>query len=149
MPTAERVLGRPSALVVARQVTVDSAHIARAVRTARAWLGPEVDGAPDGMRRHQADVRLRVGEQMALVTFRKAAYVDIGPVKPLGGGYHVEIGWRAARFAPLFPVFSGSLAMHDDQLTLSGWYAPPGGALGRLVDRGLLHVAARATARTR
>lgn len=147
MQRAEPVPERLSHLVVRRQVAVSSARVAGAVRAAGAWLGPEVDGAPDGMHRHETDLRLRVGEQMALVTFRKAAYVDIGRVKALDDGYHVEIGWRAATFAPLFPVFSGSLAMHDDRISVSGWYAPPGGALGRLVDRGLLHVAARATAR--
>ncbi|MDP9467163.1 MAG: hypothetical protein M3P32_00250, partial [Chloroflexota bacterium] len=137
-PPAERM----SHLGVRRQATVDQARLAWAIRAARAWLGPEVEGAPAGMHRHEADLRLRVSDSPSLVAFRKAAYVDIGSVEPLNDGWEVEISWRAATLAPLFPVFSGSLVVHGAEMTLSGWYAPPGGELGRLADRALLHVAA-------
>jgi hypothetical protein len=63
------------------------------------------------------------------------------------GGWEVEVGWRASTLAPLFPVFSGRIVARGDELTLSGWYAPPGGELGRIADRVLLHVAATGTAR--
>ncbi len=142
-PVAERL----SHLVVRRRAGLDPARVAWAIRAARAWLGPEIEAAPEGMHRHQADLRLRVGDHPSLVTFRKAAYVDIGPVEPLNDGWQVEISWRAATLAPLFPVFSGTLVAHRDELTLSGWYAPPGGQLGRIADRALLHVAATGTAR--
>jgi hypothetical protein len=59
----------------------------------------------------------------------------------------VEIGWRASRAAPLFPVFSGWLSIRPGELHLEGVYAPPGGVLGRVADRMLLHVAANGTAR--
>jgi hypothetical protein len=137
---------RLSHLGVRRQAAVEPARLAWAVHAARAWLGPEVEGAPEGMHRHHTDLRLRVGDRPSLTTFRKAAYVDIGPVEPLNDGWQVEIGWRAATMAPLFPVFSGSLVLHGEELTLSGWYAPPGGELGRLADRTVLHVAATGTA---
>ena len=71
----------------------------------------------------------------------------MGPVEPLNDGWRVEISWRAATMAPLFPVFSGSLVVHGGEMTLSGWYAPPGGELGRLADRALLHIAATGTAK--
>ena len=32
-------------------------------------------------------------------------------------------------------------------MTIGGWYAPPGGALGQVADRALLHLAAEGTAR--
>ena len=100
------------------------------------------------MRRYQADLRLRVSEHPSLVTFGKAAYVDIGPLHRLeSGGWEVEVGWRASSLAPLFPVFSGTIVARGGELTLSGWYAPPGGALGRAADRALLHIAAEGTAR--
>jgi hypothetical protein len=137
---------RLSHLGVRRQASVDQARLAWAVRAARAWLGAEVEGAPEGMHRHQTDLRLRVGDRPSLVTFRKAAYVDLGPVEPLDDGWQVEISWRAATMAPLFPVFSGSLVVHGNEVTLSGWYAPPGGELGRFADRALLHIAATGTA---
>jgi hypothetical protein len=99
------------------------------------------------MHRHHADMRLRVSDQPSIVTFRKAAYVDLGPVQPANDGWEVEVGWQAATLAPLFPVFSGRIVAHGDELSLSGWYAPPGGELGRVADRVLLHVAATGTAR--
>ena len=138
---------RLSRLVVRRRALSEPDRLAWAIRAARAWLGLEVDPAPAGMRRHQADLRLRVSDHPSLVTFGKAAYVDIGPVESLGDGWQVEIGWRASTLAPLFPVFSGTIVARAGELTLSGWYAPPGGAVGRLADQALLHIAAEGTAR--
>jgi hypothetical protein len=59
----------------------------------------------------------------------------------------VEISWRSATLAPLFPVFSGWLTVGPGELRLDGYYAPPGGALGLAADRALLRLAARGTAR--
>jgi hypothetical protein len=134
-------------IVVRRRALSDPARLAWAIRAARAWLGPEVEPAPPGRHRHQADLRLRVSEHPSLVTFRKAAYVDIGPVKPLDDGWEVEVGWRASSLAPLFPVLSGTIVARGEELTLSGWYGPPGGAVGRMADHALLHIAAEGTAR--
>jgi hypothetical protein len=136
-----------SHLAVHRQTSVEAARLAWAVHAARVWLGPDVVPAPPGLRRHQADLRLRVSEHPSLVTFRKAAYVDLGPIQPLNDGWEVEVGWRASTLAPLFPVFSGTIALRAGELTLSGWYAPPGGTIGRLADHALLHLAAEGTAR--
>ena len=138
---------RLSHIVVTRHALSDPSHLAWAIHAARAWLGPELEAAPNGMHRHHADLRLRVSENPSLVTFRKAAVVDIGPVQLLADGWTVEIGWRAATLAPLFPVFSGSIVARGTELTISGWYAPPGGTAGRVADRVLLHIAAEGTAR--
>jgi hypothetical protein len=103
---------------------------------------------PEGVRRYAVDLRLRVGsDSAALTTFRKAAYVDLGEVRSTDDGFAVEIGWQAATAAPLFPVFSGELRIGREELALSGLYAPPGGVVGRIADRTLLHVAASGTAR--
>lgn len=134
-------------LVMRRRAESDPANLAGAIRAARAWLGPEVQPAPAGMRRHRADLRLRVSDRPSLVTFGKAAYVDLGRLLPLDDGWQVEVSWRASTLAPLFPVFSGTIVARADELTLSGWYAPPGGAVGMVADRALLHVAAMGTAR--
>lgn len=134
-------------LMVRRRALSEPARLAWAIRAARSWLGPEIEPAPAGMHRHQADLRLRVSEHPSLVTFGKAAWVDIGPVQPLEGGWEVEVAWRASTLAPLFPVFSGSIVARGEELTLSGWYAPPGGTAGLVADRALLHIAAEGTAR--
>jgi hypothetical protein len=114
-----------------------------------AWLGEVVEGVTDaGLERHLIDLELRVGEHTPRVTFRKAAYVDVGPL--VGGGkgpLSMTISWRAAGMQPLFPVFAGTLRWADGKLELSGVYAPPGGGIGMVADRLLLNVAARGTAR--
>lgn len=107
----------------------------------------ERTGVP-GYRRFAVDLRLRLGsDSAALTTFRKAAFVDIGEMHTVANGYLAEIAWRAASAAPLFPVFSGELRLGPDRLSVSGLYAPPGGVVGRIADRALLHVAASGTAR--
>jgi hypothetical protein len=136
-----------SHIVVQRRALSDPGHLAWAIHAARAWLGPEVEAASEGMRRYQADLRLRVSDNPSLVTFRKAALVDIGAVRPKRHGWEVEISWRASTMAPLFPVFSGTIVAEHQQLTISGWYSPPGGAIGRVADRVLLHIAAEGTSR--
>ena len=134
-------------LVVRRAPLSDPPRLAWAIRAARGWLGSDVQPAPAGMHRYQADLRLRVGDHPSLVTFRKAAFIDIGPVQPHDAGWEAELSWRASTLAPLFPVFSGSIAVRPDEVTISGWYSPPGGTVGRLADRALLHMAAEGTAR--
>lgn len=113
------------------------------------WLGEVIHPAGDDEReRHLVDLELRVGDQTRRVTFRKAAYVDVGPARaPHLQPIEVPISWRAAGLAPLFPVFSGTLTWADDELSLDGYYAPPGGGIGIMADRLLLNVAARGTAR--
>lgn len=115
-----------------------------------AWLGEVVEAGPAAgqVDRHLIDLELRFGDQDSRMAFRKAAYVDVGPVRddrpePLRLG----ISWRAAGLRPLFPVFSGTLSWIAGDLRLSGYYAPPGGGIGIVADRLLLNVAARGTAR--
>ena len=134
-------------VVVRRPALSNTSRLAWALRAARSWLGPERDAVAQGMRRYEADLRLRTGDAPSLVTFRKAAFVDIGPLRALNGGWQAEIGWRASSLAPLFPVFAGTLVIRSGELTLSGSYAPPGGVIGRAADRALLHIAAEGTAR--
>ncbi len=113
------------------------------------WPGGDVAlPAVAGMRRYAVDLRLRVGgEDAGLTTFSKAAFVDVGPPRRTATGWEAEISWRAASVAPLFPVFSGRLVVSADHLRIEGLYAPPGGVIGRVADRMLLHVAANGTAR--
>ena len=113
------------------------------------WLGDPVGAVvPGALRRTAVDLRLRLGgEGRSLTTLRKAAYVDLGQPRPVGREWEAEIAWRASTAAPLFPVFAGWLTIGDDQLRVDGIYAPPGGIVGRVADRMLLHVAANGTAR--
>lgn len=92
-------------------------------------------------------MRLQVSDRPSLVTFRKAAFVELGDLKWHDRGWEVDISWRASSLAPLFPVFSGRIVARDNELIVSGWYAPPFGTLGRVADRVLLRIAAAGTAR--
>lgn len=111
------------------------------------WLGTQEAGEQDGTRRFQTDLALPLRAGHPRTIFRKAAYVDLGVPQSIDGGWRVPIGWRSATMAPLFPVFAGHLDVRADGLTLEGWYAPPGGEAGRIIDRAFLNVAARGTAR--
>jgi hypothetical protein len=116
------------------------------------WLGEAVDrpaaggDVPSEVRRFQADLGLPASSGSSRLVFRKAAYVDLGRVERVPGGWRMSIGWRAASLAPLFPVFGGQLTRTPGTLVLEGEYAPPGGELGAAVDRALLNIAARKTA---
>ena len=114
-----------------------------------AWLGDLVEGATDegGTARYLLDLELRVSDAAPRVAFRKAAFVDVGPLRDDGGVTSLDISWRAAGMTPLFPVFAGRLAWNAGELWLDGHYAPPGGGVGQVADRLLLNVAARATGR--
>lgn len=114
------------------------------------WLGQAIDvaGLEDGTTRYLTDLVLPLPPDGRLLSLHKAAFVDLGPVisRP-DGGCDVEIAWRSASLAPLFPVFAGHLQARASGLTIEGHYAPPGGIVGRTADRMLLHTAARGTAR--
>jgi hypothetical protein len=113
-----------------------------------AWLGELVEAADgEGAGRYLLDLELRVSEAAPRVAFRKAAYIDLGPLEAGPDGPALAVSWRAAGMATLFPVFAGRLAWHDNELLLDGYYAPPGGGVGQIADRLLLNVAARATGR--
>ena len=133
---------------LAASVPLRAAPDAVAATLERGLAGWEELPGVAGIKRYAVDLRLRLGGPgAALSTFRKAALVDIGAVHRGADAHEVEIQWRAATAAPLFPVFSGVLHIGPEDLSISGLYAPPGGAVGRVADRALLHVAATGTAR--
>jgi hypothetical protein len=114
------------------------------------WLGQVVDveGLPPGTTRYLTDLVLPLPPDGRLLSLRKAAFVDVGPIESAAeGGCDAQLAWRSASLAPLFPVFAGRLSARGSGLTIEGHYAPPGGILGRAADRMLLHTAARGTAR--
>ncbi len=133
-------------LAAAVPLHADAAAVAALLRAGPpGWSAVSDGGEP---RRFLVDLRLRLGTDHAgLVTFRKAAYVDLGSVTEADGVFNAEISWQAAGAAPLFPVFAGELQVDAGEVSIQGLYAPPGGIVGRLADRTLLHVAATGTAR--
>ena len=110
------------------------------------WLGVPVSGGPPDMRRYATDLtvgRSAAGSRLAL---RKSAFVDVGSIGRGAHGLRVEISWRSTSLAPLFPVFSGWLTVRSDEIAIDGRYVPPGGRMGYVADRVLMHRAAGYTA---
>jgi len=120
---------------------------ARRLLDAPEWLGAAMGPEQPGMRRFVTDLVLPLRAGRPQTIFRKAAYVDLGAPQAIDSGLRVAIGWRSSTLAPLFPVFAGRLEVRPGTLILEGWYAPPGGEAGRILDRAFLGVAARGTAR--
>jgi hypothetical protein len=112
-----------------------------------AWLGTPVATAHPGSRRFLTDLSLPIREHSPSLTFKKAAYVDLGVLKRMDGVCEIEIGWQSSSLAPLFPVFAGHLTLTATELRLEGYYAPPGGEIGAALDKAFLGIAARGTAR--
>jgi hypothetical protein len=112
------------------------------------WLGRLTDGPPDHppLRRVATDLELPILDASSTGPVRKAAFIDLGPARRVGDLLLVDIAWRSATLAPLFPVFAGQLCLSANDMVLDGRYAPPLGPLGLLLDRALLHLVARRTA---
>lgn len=133
-------LVQPIAIDMARAVTLLGAE-------AELWLGTSVGSGRPGSRRFLTDLSLPIRDHAPSLTFKKAAFVDLGEVRTTPGGCEIEIGWQSSSLAPLFPVFAGRLTLTAAELRLDGFYAPPGGEFGAVLDRAFLNIAARGTAR--
>lgn len=124
---------------------VDLARVP-AVLEAGDWLGEEIDRDEHGTRRFATDLVLGVGSERP-VTFRRSMIVSLGPVGRQADGWTIPIEWQAAALTPLFPVFVGRVRVGAERVAIDGHYAPPFGLLGVALDRAVLGVAARATAK--
>jgi len=136
-------------LRVHRGGRVDVALVCALLRDGQ-WLGEAVpvSDVAAGTRRYLTDLVLPLPPDGRLLSLRKAALVDLGPVDAtMADGCEAPIAWRSASLAPLFPVFAGRVIVRTTGVGLEGHYAPPGGAVGRAADRMLLNTAARGTAR--
>lgn len=77
---------------------------------------------------------------------------DIGQPETSSAGYTYPLRWRATGAEGLFPLLKAELNLADMGgvvlLSLRGFYDPPMGSLGRLVDRALLSRVADATVKS-
>ena len=132
------------ALHVELPASIDLDRVAVAFTSDTDWLGEPLPSATVGTRLFACDLELRVMPERR-ATFRKSAVVGLGEPVRERSGWVVPIEWRAATHAPLFPVFAGHLRLTARHLELDGQYLPPGGTVGYVLDRALLHVAANGT----
>jgi len=134
------------ALHVALPARIDLDRVGMAFGSDTAWLGEPLPLAMPGTRLFACDLELRILPDRRAM-FRKSAVVGLGEPVRDRSGWTVPIEWRAATRAPLFPVFAGQLRLTARHLELDGQYLPPGGTVGYVLDRVLLHVAASGTGR--
>jgi hypothetical protein len=141
----------PSHVTPLRLVQLVAVDLARALplfgEEAPTWLGTPVATAPEGSHRYLTDLSLPIRGHAPSLVFRKAAFVDVGEIRRTPDGCEIEIGWQSSSLAPLFPVFAGHLTLTPSEVRLEGYYAPPGGELGAVLDKAFLGIAARGTAR--
>jgi hypothetical protein len=136
-------------LRTSQRAVVPLDEAAKALRAADlGWLGVPASamGSHSSRRTFRCDLRLPVHAIGHDVEFRKAAIVELGPLREGAGQLSLDITWRSATLSPLFPVFAGRLTVTGDRIEVDGWYAPPGGRIGVTIDRALLGIAARRTA---
>jgi len=149
---AQMVAVDASALIhlrVSQRAVISLDEAAEAFRAADlGWLGEPASDVSSYLSRqtYRCDLRLPVHVIGHDVEFRKAAIVELGPLREGTGQLSLDITWRSATLAPLFPVFAGRLTVTADRIEVDGWYAPPGGRIGVAIDRALLGIAARRTA---
>ncbi len=111
------------------------------------WLPGILEDAEDRGARLLADVGFAVRED---VRVDKQVDVRLGEVYRMPGKSVIPITWTAAGGERLFPSLEGDLEIaalgeRRTQLSISARYRPPLGAVGRALDRALLHRVAEAT----
>lgn len=109
------------------------------------WLPSVATAAQDRERQLLAEV----GFEVAHVRLGRQVEIELLNLERSPSKVVLLIRWKAHRAAGLFPVLEGSIEVspsgHGSQLAVSGEYQPPGGAVGRVSDRAVLHRIAKAT----
>ncbi|MGH9114912.1 MAG: hypothetical protein ACRDWW_03690 [Acidimicrobiales bacterium] len=110
------------------------------------------EAAFEGARAEGASLRARVGPAGWPAVFSKTMEIRSGPLRYYGDSALIPFSWVAPEGESLFPRLDADLEVApfgsgQTQLVLRARYAPPGGALGRGLDRVLLHRLAESTLR--
>jgi hypothetical protein len=99
---------------------------------------------------HRGDVLLAEVGFGDDVRIQRRVAIELGKPVTMPTKTVVPLRWQAAGAAGLFPALDADLEIaplgpHRTQLAMSARYTPPLGALGRAIDRALLHRVAEAT----
>jgi len=109
------------------------------------WLPSVATAAQDKERQLLGEV----GFEVAHVRLERQVEIEVLRLERSPSKVVILIRWKAHQVSGLFPVLEGSLELsrsgHASQLAVTGEYQPPGGAVGRLSDRAILHRIAEAT----
>ncbi len=97
-------------------------------------------------------LQAKVGPASWPALLTKTVEVNVGVLRRYDDTVLMAFSWHAAGGPSLFPALDGDLEIgpigeHQAAITLRGHYEPPGGIVGRSIDRLLLHRLAAATVR--
>jgi hypothetical protein len=116
--------------------------------------GPDalLSSALQGAFAEGESLRAKVGPEGWPAVLSKTVRIRSGPPRRHGDGLIVPFCWSASDEASLFSRLDadleiGPLGPRQSQLVIRARYEPPGGAIGRGVDRVLLHRLAESTLR--
>lgn len=120
----------------------------------------DVSGGPDallssallGARAEGENLRAKVGPEGWPAVLSKTVLIRSGPPRRHGDSLIVPFCWSASDGPSLFPRLDADLEIapfgpRQTQLVIRARYEAPGGAIGRAVDRVLLHRLAESTLR--
>jgi hypothetical protein len=116
--------------------------------------GPDalLEVALEGARAEGESLRAKVGPARWPAVLSKTVEIRSGPLRHHGDSVLVPFRWAASEGLSLFPRLDADLEVApfgpaQAQVVLRARYEPPGGALGRGLDRVLLHRLAESTLR--
>jgi hypothetical protein len=112
-----------------------------------AWVPGLAIDAEDRGERLLAEVGFSMDEDRRV---DKVVEIAFGPPYRIPGKSVLPMQWKAAGAGSLFPSLEADLEVaalgaRRTQLSVSARYRPPGGPVGRALDRALLHRVAEAT----
>lgn len=135
-----------------RDVAVLDVSFDRAVACLDAEADVVFGAAAEAARTEDERLRARVGPAGWPAALSKSVELRVTPPRSLGDGVILSLSWVASGAPSLFPALEAELEVlpHEPdstRLVLRGSYDPPGGAVGRGLDRLFLHRVAEATVR--
>lgn len=112
--------------------------------------GEWVPGLARDAHAHGEALLAEVGFDLRGRRIAKQVEITLGEPLRLGGKTLLPMTWRASGAGALFPTLEADLEVASlgpirTQIALSARYEPPFGAVGRAMDRALLHRVAEAT----
>jgi hypothetical protein len=113
---------------------------------------PALDGLAEGAYRDGEARRARLGVEVARVQPPAFVKLAVGTPTKGPGRLTIPLSWTAEGPTALFPKMDADLMLatlgpDESQLSLRGSYTPPMGAMGRALDRMLLHRVAESSAK--
>lgn len=107
-------------------------------------LGSEIAGWGEGTYRDGEALRLKVGTDQNGGLVAKSVSLTLGPPDRGHDTIRMPLAWEATGTPGLFPRMSADLVLASlggelTQVKLEGSYEPPLGAVGRMLDRAILH----------